>query len=116
MNDYQDRHLIEQSIRSEVWKAFSTLNSVTMQNDLGPQLTLEVFTVASLGAGCRHCQSHGAFGLSDMGVDTNRIQDLWSFESSDSFSEADRAALRFALAAGKAPSDVTPEHHREMRD
>jgi len=115
MNNYQDRHLIEQSIRPELWEAFSKLNSVTMQNDLGPQLTLEVFTVASLGAGCRHCQSHGAFGLSDMGVDSDRIRDLWSFESSDCFSEKDRAALRFALAAGQAPNGVTPEHHREMR-
>lgn len=116
MTDFHDRHFIELAIRPEVWEAFSKLNSVTMRNDLGPQLTLEVFTVASLGAGCRHCQSHGAFGLSDMGVDADRIRDLWSFESSDSFSEAERAALRFALAAGKVPSDVTPEHHREMRE
>lgn len=115
MSDFDNRHLIELAIRPEVWGALSELNKVTMNNDLGPQMTLEVFTVASLGSGCRHCQSHGAFGLADMGVDTDRIRDLWSFESSDSFSKADRAALRFALAAGKAPSDVTPEHHREMR-
>lgn len=116
MSRYRDRHLLEQAIRPEVWEAFSKLNSVTMKNDLGPQLTLEVFTVASLGAGCSHCQSHGAFGLSDMGVDTDRIRDLWSFETSGEFSDAERAALRFALAAGKTPGAVTAEHHREMRE
>lgn len=116
MSEFHDRHLIEGAIRPEVWKAFSKLNAVTMKNDLGAQLTLELFTVASLGAGCVHCQSHGAFGLSDMGVDTDRIRDLWSFESSLSFSEAERAALRFSLAAGKSPNEVTPEHHAEIRE
>ncbi len=115
MTDYTDRHLIEAAIRPDVWEAFSQLNKATFANDLGPQLSLEVFTVASQGAGCLHCQAHGAYGLALMDVDTDRIQELWSFEHSDSFSEADRAALRFALAAAKAPNEVTPRHHREMR-
>jgi len=116
MTDYQDRHLIEGAIRPEVWGAFSRLNKVTFENKLGPQLSLEVFTVASQGAGCLHCQAHGAFGLALMEVDTDRIQNLWSFEQSESFSQADRAALRFALAAAKAPNEVTPQHHHEMRN
>jgi len=117
MSEYFDRHLIEGAIRPEVWAAFSELNKLTMKdNSVGSQLTLEVFTVASQGAGCRHCQSHGAFGLALMDVDTSRIQQLWSFEQSDDFSAAERAALRFALAAAKAPNEVTPEHHREMRE
>lgn len=116
MSEYENRHHIELAIRPEVWEAFSKLNKVTMVNELGPRLTLEVFTVASQGAGCRHCQAHGAFGLADMGVESDRIRELWSFETSDSFSPADRAALRFALAAAKAPNEVTPEHHREMRE
>ncbi len=116
MTEYFDRHLIEGAIRPEVWEAFSQLNKITMVNDLGPQLTLEVFTVASLGAGCRHCQSHGAYGLALMDVNVDRIRDLWSFEHADTFSDADRTALRFTLAAGKTPNEVTPEHHREMRE
>jgi len=116
MSEYENRHHIELAIRPEVWEAFSKLNKVTMVNELGPRLTLEVFTVASQGAGCRHCQAHGAFGLADMGVESDRIRELWSFETSDSFSPADRAALRFSLAAAKAPNEVTPEHHREMRE
>lgn len=116
MSEYENRHHIELAIRPEVWDAFSKLNKVTMDNELGAQLTLEVFTVASQGAGCRHCQAHGAYGLADMGVEADRIRDLWSFESSNYFSPADRAALRFALAAAKAPNEVTPAHHRELRE
>lgn len=116
MSEFSDRHLIEGAIRPEVWEAFSRLNKVTFDNELDPQLTLEVFTVASQGAGCRHCQAHGAYGLALMDVEGDRIRQLWSFERSDAFSDADRAALRFALAAAKAPNEVTPEHHREMRE
>ncbi len=113
---FEGRHLIEGAIRPGVLDAFNNLNAETMMhNGLGIQLTLEIFTVASLGAGCRHCQSHGAYGLSQSGVDTERIQALWSFETSELFSAADRAAFRFALAAGQAPSAVTAAHHREMR-
>jgi len=49
MTDYYDQHLIEGAIRPEVWEAFSQLNKATLANDLGPQLSLEVFTVASQG-------------------------------------------------------------------
>jgi len=116
MSEYENRHHIELAIRPEVWDAFSKLNKVTMINALGPRLTLEVFTVASQGAGCLHCQAHGAFGLADAGIEADRIRELWSFETSDRFSAADRAALRFALAAAKAPNEVTPEHHRALRE
>jgi alkylhydroperoxidase family enzyme len=116
MSDFSDRHLFEGAIRPEVWEAISRLGEVTFANDLGQQLSWEVFTVASQGAACRHCQAHGAYGLALMDVDTDRIRDLWSFEHSDAFSEADRAALHFALAAGKAPNEVTPAHHRELRE
>ena len=116
MSEYENRHNIELAIRPEVWDAFSNLNKITMDNDLGRQLTLEVFTVASQGAGCRHCQAHGGYGLAEIGVETDRIRQLWSFETSDYFSPADRAALRFAIAAAKAPSEVTPQHHVELRE
>ncbi|WP_051063382.1 carboxymuconolactone decarboxylase family protein [Ilumatobacter nonamiensis] len=114
--EFEGRHHLENAIRPEVWEAFSKLNALTMTNNsIGLELTLEVFTIASLAAGCRHCQSHGAYGLSLTGTDTERIQALWSFETSNLFSDADRAALRFALAAGQSPGAVTAEHHREMR-
>ena len=41
---------------------------------------------------------------------------LWSFERSDLFSDRERAALRFALAAGSCPNSVGPEHHAGLRE
>ena len=43
------------------------------------------------------------------------MQALWSFEQSDLFDDRERAALRFAVAAGSVPSSVSAEHHAELR-
>jgi len=113
--NYQDRHTIELAMRPEIWEAFLELQRATMNSALPSQLITEVFTVASVGSGCRHCQAHGAYGLSLQGADEERIRQLWSFSESPLFTDSERAALRFALDAAKAPSEITPEHHAELR-
>jgi alkylhydroperoxidase family enzyme len=81
----------------------------------GRPTNMMVFTVSSLTAGCRHCQAHGAYGLDKSGVAIDKIQALWSFESSDLFSDRERAALRFAVAASSVPSGVDATHHAAIR-
>lgn len=114
--DYRDRDRLEFFTWPELAQAFFQLESVIMRSgELPPQLKGEVFTVASLAAGCRHCQAHGAYGLHLAGVDTDRITDLWEYQSSDRFDDADRAALDFALASGSVPTGVRPEHFERLR-
>jgi alkylhydroperoxidase family enzyme len=114
--EYHDRQDLEFFAWSEFASVFFELNSVVFgPSRVSRQLKGEVFTVASLAAGCRHCQAHGAYGLHLDGVDDDRIQALWDFERSDLFSEADRVALRFALDAGQVPNAVGPQHFAELR-
>ena len=61
-----------------------------------------VFTVASQASGCVHCQSHGSYHLHRIGMSDDKIQALWSFETSDLFTDTERTALSLALAAGQA--------------
>ena len=44
-----------------------------------------------------------------------KIADVWGFESSDSFSEADRAALRLAYFGALSPSEATNQHFDVVR-
>lgn len=74
-----------------------------------------VFTIASLSSGCRHCQSHGAYHLHKIGVSDEKIQAIWSFETSDLFTDAERAAMRLGMAAGTSPNVTEPENFEEMR-
>lgn len=70
--------------------------------------------VSSNAAGCRYCQAHTAHTAHKNGVAIEKLQKVWEFETSDLFTEQERSALRFALAAGSTPNQVTPEHHKDL--
>ena len=88
---------------------------MTAPNNLTQQLRAEVFTMASIAGGCQHCQAHGGYSLALMGVDAERIRDIWVFEQSDEFTEAERAALRLARDGASVPNMVSPGHFAELR-
>lgn len=71
--------------------------------------------VASLTAGCRYCQAHSIFGAERAGEDRERLADVWDFETSDRFTEAERAALRVAAAAAAVPNGVADEDVAGLR-
>lgn len=70
--------------------------------------------VASNAAGCRYCQAHTAHTAHRNGVSVEKLKKVWEFQTSDLFSEAERAALNFALAAGSVPNQVVPDHHTAL--
>ena len=50
-----------------------------------------------------------------MGVPLEKLRDLWVYETSPWFTEAERAALAFAQAAGSIPNAVDPSHFDRLR-
>ncbi|MEM7100104.1 MAG: hypothetical protein AAF541_17685, partial [Pseudomonadota bacterium] len=113
--EYENRQNWDLDAWPEMYSKLKELQTMIFLNPPGIELNLMVFTVSSLAAGCRHCQAHGAFGMDKLGVSMEKIQALWSFESSQLFSERERAALRLGLAGGTTPSGVTPEIHADVR-
>jgi len=71
--------------------------------------------VSSNAAGCRYCQAHTAHTAYRNGVSIEKLQNVWQFQNSDLFSEKERAALNFVLAAGSSPNQVTLEHHTKLK-
>jgi alkylhydroperoxidase family enzyme len=88
---------------------------MTAPNNVTQQLRAEVFTMASIAGGCQHCQAHGGYSLTLMGVDAERIRDIWVFEQSDEFTEAEKSALRLARDGAGVPNMVGPGHFAELR-
>ncbi len=83
--------------------------------ELDPVLKRMIATITSGAAGCRYCQAHTAHGAVTMaGGDNEKIAKVWEYQSSPLFSEAERAALSLALAAGTQPNAATDEHFREL--
>jgi uncharacterized peroxidase-related enzyme len=75
-----------------------------------------VAMVSSTAAGCRYCQAHEAADARMRGVTDEKIAAVWKFETSPLFSEAERAALRFARDASVVPNAATPERFAELRE
>ena len=71
--------------------------------------------VASRAAGCRYCMAHTAGGALHFGVEEQKLAAVWEFRTSSLFSEAERVALDFAIAAACVPNGVTDEMFAEMR-
>jgi len=113
---YQDRQEFEMGHWPELRETWNQMIQLVFpEREVSGELKQLVFTVASLASGCRHCQSHGAYHLHKIGVPDEKIQALWSFETSDLFTDAERAALRLAMTAGVAPNMTEPENFVEMR-
>ena len=70
--------------------------------------------VASTAAGCRYCQAHTASSATRNGVDAEKVADVWPFETSDQFDEAERAALRLAADAASVPNATTSAHFDDL--
>ncbi len=98
-----------------ITKAFEALAMEVYSGEVPNDLKFMVFTVASVAAGCQHCQAHGAYFLSGMGQEIPRIHALWDFEWSDLFAEKEKAALRLARDAAQVPNAVTPDHFVALR-
>ena len=71
--------------------------------------------VASAAAGCNYCQAHTAHSAHQRGIAAEKIENLWSYETSPLFSNGERVALRLAQAAASVPNAASDEHFEAVR-
>lgn len=61
---------------------------------------------ASRAAGCQYCEAHSLVAAEIHGISREKLAALWEYQESPLYSEAEKAALDFALAAGSVPNAV----------
>jgi alkylhydroperoxidase family enzyme len=61
---------------------------------------------ASRAAGCQYCEAHSLVAAEIHGISREKLAALWEYQKSPLYSEAEKAALDFALAAGSVPNAV----------
>lgn len=93
--------------------AFSS--ALAKQDRVDRGLKVLMSHLASSANGCRFCEAHTSHTAHKLGVEEARVAAVWEFETSALFSEAERAALRLALAMGQSPNGVGPEHFVALR-
>jgi alkylhydroperoxidase family enzyme len=102
--------------RPAILRALGDLGRAVMENGAVPLgLKSCISQVASWATGCLYCQAHFANNALRSGISDEKLENLWNFERSPLFDDAERAALRFALAGAQVPNGVTDEHFTELR-
>ncbi|MDT8410691.1 MAG: carboxymuconolactone decarboxylase family protein [Wenzhouxiangellaceae bacterium] len=89
-------------------RAFGELTAAVMdpEGSVDPATKRLLAHFASRAAGCQYCQAHSLVAAGISGVSQQKLDAIWEYQSSDLYSDAERAALDFALAAGSVPNAV----------
>ncbi len=99
----------------KLFEAFAQLAGTVMNaGEIDRELVQMVAHVASTAARCRYCQAHTAAHAAQIGVDTEKIEAVWEFETNELFTDAERAALRLARDAAEVPNLANDEHFDEL--
>jgi alkylhydroperoxidase family enzyme len=70
---------------------------------------------ASRAAGCQYCEAHSLIAAEIHGIEQDKLDAIWVYQTSPLYSEAERAALDFALAAGSVPNAVDADLMTRMK-
>lgn len=94
--------------RPAISQAFIALNMAVMENhgQVTSALKRLIAWVSSNATGCRYCQAHAIRAAERYGANPDQLKHVWEYQSHPAFSEAERAALDFALAASVIPNAV----------
>lgn len=100
--------VLTMQIRPEIAKAFINLNKAVMNNKgrVTSELKRLVGYLASYTAGCQYCQAHTALAAKRYGASDEKLHNIWEYNTHPAFSNAERAALDFAVAASSIPNGV----------
>lgn len=97
-------------------EAYTSLGaSIYLNSGVPPTLLQMVAQIASSASGCRYCQAHTAASAHLFGVPEEKLADLWLWETSDQFDDAERAALTLAFNAASVPNTASDEHFTDLR-
>ena len=94
--------------RPAISKAFINLNKAVMANEgrVSSALKRMIAWVSSNATGCRYCQAHAIRAAERYGAEEEQLNNIWSYKTHPSFSESERVALDFSLAASVIPNAV----------
>ncbi|MDX1625784.1 MAG: carboxymuconolactone decarboxylase family protein [Wenzhouxiangellaceae bacterium] len=110
--------LLTMQRRPEIVAAFGTLTSAVMDPDgsVDPATKRLLAHFASRAAGCQYCEAHSLIAAGISGLPQEKLDAIWEYRTSELYSDAERAALDFALAAGSVPNGVDEEIMARLKE
>lgn len=109
--------LLTMQRKPEIVKGFGVLTQAVMaansEVDLGFKRLIAHF--CSRAAGCQYCEAHSLIAAEIHGVSHEKVQAIWDYKTSSLYTDAERVALDYALAAGSVPNAVDDALMVEMK-
>ena len=104
--------------RPAIAKAFISLNMAVMENKgrVTSALKRLIAYISSYAAGCRYCQAHSIRAAERYGAEEEQMEHIWEYKTHPAFSEAERAALDFSLAASTIPNDINEDLQERLHE
>ena len=101
--------------RPAIAQAFMELNqAILYKGTVAEELKMLVSLIASQAAGCRYCQAHMANLSHIYEASEAKIAAVWEFQTSELFSDAERAALTLAYRASIVPNEANAADFVEL--
>jgi len=102
--------------RPAISKAFINLNKAVMANEgrVTSSLKRMIAWVSSNSTGCRYCQAHAIRAAERYGAEQEQLDNIWEYRTHSAFSDAERAALDFSLAASMVPNAVNADIKKRL--
>jgi alkylhydroperoxidase family enzyme len=98
-------------------KGFGELTKAVMNPegtvDLGLMRLIAHFS--SRAAGCQYCEAHSLVAAKIHGISQEKLDAIWEYKESPLYSDSERVALDFALAAGSVPNAVNADLMQQMK-
>jgi uncharacterized peroxidase-related enzyme len=103
--------------RPRIAYAFIEMNKAVMENKgrVTSALKRLIAYISSHAAGCRYCQAHAIRAAERYGAEKEQLENIWEYKTHPAFSEAEKAALDFALASSVIPNAVNDEIADNLR-
>ncbi len=103
--------------RPAIASAFIELNKAVMANQgrVTSALKRLIGYISSHAAGCQYCQAHTILAAERYGAEQEQLDHIWEYPTHPAFSDAERAALAFAVAASAVPNAVNESISQTLR-
>lgn len=110
--------LLTMQRRPAIVRGFGVLTKAVMDPEgaVDPGFKRLLAHFASRAAGCQYCEAHSLIAAGIHDVNEEKIAAVWEYRTSPLYSEAERVALDFALAAGAVPNAVDEALFTRLRE
>lgn len=103
--------------RPRIARAFLEMNQSVMENKgrVTSSLKRLIAYLSSMTTGCRYCEAHAIRAAERYGSEGDKMNNIWEYKTYPAFTDAERVAFDFAIAASAVPNAVNDEIAENMR-